>query len=92
MSELTQIAKYRIQSCASTEMAKQKVLHQLWAANITNIQKINQIHHEIEENRITFSCTASKKRTEIQCYEFKKCRLIHKNSMALNRLMYLIVV
>lgn len=88
LKKLSQIARYRIQLCASTEIAKQKVLHQLWATNVINIQKINKIQREIEENRIEFSNIVSKKRMEIHCYEFRKCRLIHNNNMALSQSMY----
>lgn len=73
---------------ASTEMARQKVLHQLWAANTKNIRKINQIRRDIEENRMKVMSIATEKRDGVERYEFEKQRLIHKNSMALNRLMY----
>lgn len=72
---------------ASTEMARQKVLHQLWAENTKNMRKINQIRRNIEENRMKVSSIAAEKKDEIERYEFEKKRLNHKNSMALNRLM-----
>lgn len=87
MTELQQIASKRIQMTASTEMARQKVLHQLWAANTKNMRKIQQIRRDIEENHMKMSYIATDKQSEIERYEFEKQRLIHKNSMALNRLM-----
>lgn len=87
LTELRQIANKRIQMTASTEMARQKVLHQLWAENTKNMRKINQIRRNIEENRMKVSSIAAEKKEEIERYEFEKKRLNHKNSMALNRLM-----
>lgn len=87
MTELQQIASKRIQMTASTEMSRQKVLHQLWAANTKNMRKIQQIRRDIEENHMKVSYIATDKQSEIERYEFEKQRLIHKNSMALNRLM-----
>lgn len=88
MAELRQIARYRIETNASTEMAKQKVLHQLWAVNTKNIRKINQMRRDIEEDQTKVSNIATEKQNEIECYEFEKSRLVHKNAIALNRLMY----
>lgn len=73
---------------ASLELAKQKVLHQIWAANIKITRKINQIRREIEEDQLKMSSIATEKQDEIEQFEFEKRRLIHKNSMTLNRLMY----
>lgn len=72
---------------ASTEMAKQKVLHQLWAANMKNMGKINEIRREIDDNHRKVSTVSIEKQQQIERYEFEMSRLIHKNSMALNRLM-----
>lgn len=87
LGELSQIARYRIQTSASTEMAKQKVLHHLWAVNTKHMRKINQIRRGIEEDQIKVAAIVAKKRYEIERYEFEKQRLTHKNTMALNRLM-----
>lgn len=88
---MRQIARHRIQMSASTEMARQKVLHQLWAANTKNTRKIYQIRREIEEDQLKMSGIATEKQDEIERFEFEKRRLIHKNSMTLNRLMYVIL-
>lgn len=86
--ELKRTARHRIQMTASTEMAKQKVLHQLWATNTKNTRKLNQIRREIEEDQLKMSSVAKEKQDEIERYEFEKRRLIHKNNMTLNRLVY----
>ncbi|XP_055311486.1 dynein regulatory complex protein 10-like [Sitodiplosis mosellana] len=86
LTELRRIACHRIQMTASTEMARQKVLHQIWAANTKNTRKLNQIRREIEEDQLKMSSIATEKQDEIERHEFEKRRLIHKNSMALNRL------
>lgn len=85
--ELRRIARHRIGISAATEMARQKVLHQLWAANTKNTRKINQIRREIEEDQLKMSSIATEKQDEIELYELEKRHLIHKNSMTLNRLM-----
>lgn len=72
---------------SSTEMARQRVLHQLWATNTKNMRKIYQIRRDIQETRLKVSSITSEKQGEIERYESEKQRLIHKNSMALNRLM-----
>lgn len=69
-------------------MAKQKVLHHLWAINTKHMRKINQIRREIEENQMKISKDVMEKQSEIERYEFEMQRLTHKNSMELNRLMY----
>lgn len=81
-------ARYRIETNAAEDMAKQKVLHQLWAINTKNEQKINQIRHDIQEDQLKVSSLLATRRNEIERYEFEKQRLCHKNSMVLNRLMY----
>lgn len=86
--ELRRIARHRITISAATEMARQKVLHQLWAANTKNTRKINQIRREIEEDQLKMSSITTEKQDEIELYELEKRHLIHKNSMTLNRLMY----
>lgn len=87
LTELSQIARYRIEMSASTEMAKQKVLHQIWSANTKNMRKIQQIRRTIEEDQLKVSSIAAMKQDEIDRLETDKRRLIHKNSTTLNRLM-----
>lgn len=85
---MQQIAHHRIQMSASMEMARQKVLHQIWAANTKNARKINGIRREIEEDQLEMSSILTEKQDEIERFEFEKRRVVHKNSMTLNRLMY----
>lgn len=92
LTELKHIARYRIECTASIEMAKQKVLHQLWAINTKNLRKINQIRRDIEEDQMKVTTIVSTKQKKIERYEFGKQRLIHKNTMSLNRLMYVGVI
>lgn len=87
LNQLNQVAKYRIQTNASTDMAKQKVLHHLWAINTKHVRKINQIRQDIEGNQRKQSNDVLEKQREIERYEFEKQRSIHKISMDLNRLM-----
>lgn len=88
LSELIHIARYRIETNASTDMAKQKVLHELWATNTKHLRKINQIRREIEEDQLKVSHLSATRQTEIERHEFEKHRLCHKNTTLLNRLMY----
>lgn len=69
-------------------MAKQKVLHQLWATNTKNLRKINQIQCDIEDDQLKLSTLFATRQNEIERHEFEKQRLYHKNRTALNRLMY----
>lgn len=92
LAELIQIARYRIETNASTDMAKQKVLHQLWATNTKNLRKINQIRRDIEENQLKVSNLLATRQKEIERYEFEKQRLCHKNTTVLNRLMYVFII
>lgn len=87
LNQLNQVAKYRIQTNASTDMAKQKVLHHLWAINTKHVRKINQIRQDIEGNQRKQSNDVLEKQREIERYEFEKQRSTHKISMDLNRLM-----
>lgn len=88
LSELIHIARYRIETNATTDVARQKVLHQLWATNTKNLRKINQIRREIEEDQLKVSNLFAMRQNEIERHEFEKQRLCHKNTMVLNRLMY----
>lgn len=88
LAELIHIARYRIETNASTDMAKQKVLHQLWATNTKNLRKINQIRRDIEKDQLKVSNLIATRQIEIKRYEFEKQRLCHKNTTVLNRLMY----
>lgn len=85
--ELIYVARYRIETNASTDMAKQKVLHQLWAANTKNVRKMQQIRREIEEDQLKVSEILATRQNEIGRYEFEKQRLCHKGTMVLNKLM-----
>lgn len=91
LSELIHIARYRIETDASTDMAKQKVLHQLWATNTKNLRKINQIRREIEHDELKVSDLLATRQKEVERYGFEKQRLGHKNTTVLNRLMYVFV-
>lgn len=88
LSELIHIARCRIETNASTDMAKQKALHQLWATNTKNLRKMNLIRREIEENHLKVSNLLATRQNEIERYEFERQRLCHKSAMVLNRLMY----
>lgn len=88
LSELIRIAQNRIETNATTEMAKQKVLHQLWAANTKNLRKINQIQRDIEDDQLKVSNFLATRQNQIDRYEFEKSRLYHKNTTILNRVMY----
>lgn len=55
-------------------MAKQKVLHHLWAVNTKHMRRINQIRREIEEDQMKMSAILTEKRCEIERYEFEKQR------------------
>lgn len=87
LSELVHIARHRIQMSASTEMARQKVLHQHWVENTKTVRRIHELRREIEEDQLKVSKVATVKRDDVERYEFEKRRLRHKNSMILNRLM-----
>lgn len=88
LTQLRQIVRQRIQMTASTELAKQKVLHQLWDMNSKNMQKICQISVDIQEEQNKNAKIVTEKKEEIGRLEFDKRRLEHKNNMELNRLMY----
>lgn len=90
LTELIHFARYRIETDASTDMARQKVLHQLWATNTKNLQKINQIWRDIEEDQLKISKVLAVRQKEIERYEFEKERLCYKNTTVLNRLMYVL--
>lgn len=85
--ELSQIARYRIETSASIGMAKQKVLHHLWAVNTKQMRKINQIRRQIDEDQMKVSVIVTEKQSAIGRNEFEMQRLTHNNTMALNRLM-----
>lgn len=72
---------------AATEMAKQKVLHQLWSENTKNIGRTQQIRRAIEEDQLKVSGNVTVKQDELEHYEMQRRQLTHKNSMTLNRLM-----
>lgn len=73
---------------ASIVMAKQKVLHQMWAKNDRNLCKIKQLRQEIENDQVKTANIEAIKRAEIQRYEFEKERSTLNNTVELNRLMF----
>lgn len=87
LNELKDIGNYKLMMSASKEMARQKVLHQMWAKNNINVQKINQLRKEIDEELNKTSEIGAEKREEIKIFEAEKQRLIEKHTVDLNRLM-----
>lgn len=73
---------------ASIVMAKQKVLHQMWAKNDRNLCKIKQLRQEIKNDQVKTASIEAVKRAEIQRYEFEKQRSTLNNTVELNRLMF----
>lgn len=81
------IAEHKIRTSASLELAKQKVLHQIWSKNDVNVRKINAIIREMEENQANIRRNTSVKRDEIQLYKLQKEQLEQKSDNAFTRLM-----
>lgn len=73
---------------ASREMAKQKVLHNMWTENDKNMQKILQIRNEIEQEQNRLSAKVNEKRYDIDRYQADLKRLKETNTNELTRLMY----
>lgn len=69
------------------ELAKQKVLHQIWSSNDVNVRKISAIIREMDENQANIRRNTSEKRDEIQLYKLQKEQLQQKSDNAFTRLM-----
>lgn len=87
MSELKRIAEHKIQTSASLELAKQKVLHQIWSNNDVNARKIKSIIREMEESQGNILRNTTAKRDEIQQFKFEKEQLQQKSDNEFTRLM-----
>lgn len=87
LSTLKRIAEHKIQTSASMELAKQKVLHQIWSNNDVNARKINAIIRGMEENQANILRNTTVKRDEIQQYKLEKKQLEQKSDNEFQRLM-----
>lgn len=87
LSALKRIAEHKIQTNASLELAKQKVLHQIWSNNDVNVRTINSIIREMEENQAIILRNTTVKRDEIQQYKLEKEQLKQKSNNEFTRLM-----
>lgn len=87
LCELDRIAECKILSSASLDLAKQKVLHQIWKNNDVVMQKIRDINREIEYNHTKIINNTAVKRDDIEQYKLEKQQLEQKNTTDLTRLM-----
>lgn len=68
-------------------MAKQKVLHRIWAENDNNIREIRKTRKEIEDAENQFGIAISSIQDELQRYELERDNLIRKNVLEINKKM-----
>lgn len=87
LTELKRIADNKISTNTSLELAKQKVLHQIWSENDMNMRKIDQLRQGMNEIQMKFNTNSMIKRNEIQRFELEKEQLIQKSTNDFTRLM-----
>lgn len=87
LSELKRIAEHKIQTSASVELAKQKVLHQIWSNNDVNVRKITSIIRGMAQNQAIILRNTAAKRNDIQQYKLQTEQLQQKSDNEFTRLM-----
>lgn len=87
LSELKRIAEHKIQTSASLELAKQKVLHQIWSNNDVNVRKITSIIRGMAENQANIQRNTTVKRNDIQAFKLQAEQLQQKSDNEFTRLM-----
>ncbi|XP_063696104.1 dynein regulatory complex protein 10-like [Culicoides brevitarsis] len=71
MKTLRNLAKNRMELTAAKEMAKEKVLHRIYLANIKNQERIKVLQEKIDEHESQFKEILSEKYLKIEQYKRK---------------------